>query len=365
MKTYSRRRWERQYEYLAAINPLIKILLPFDKVLLSDLDSIKDDILAATSARIQYTGGFNFDIPSSELQKVVLTELNDYGHSLVLLSDDKFFGGASLKDEVLDEILHCNRDVNLNVEGANYYVRMQSVNSVVVFGSHTFQCKHVSIIYDDGNIEVYLPIEGTRRLFVASHSTPCSKCENKGCINRIRNGEIRLYDSFTDSVIMTPSKPYDMHNVACTVYDKAIAAMQQLGNALMIYNAIKKQNSSSGYKRQTSRSGGCAHAAEGSSIRIVSHSVGNPNEVFIPVSKPASVYEYKGGTHASPVAHSVSGYWRRRSKNDSTMIFVKSFARGGSKSDREKITVGIQKKQTVYKVDGFSEVRRINKDEEN
>lgn len=225
------------------------------------------------------------------------------------------------------------------------------MNSTVRFGSRTFPCKHVSIIYNDGNTEVYVPVVDTPRLFVASHSTPCAKCNNKRCINRINNGSIQLYDSFTDSVIMTPSKPYDMHNAYCAVYDKAITGVYQLGNALMRYNAAKEVQTVSEQKSQHKRSSNSMPVTRENSVRVAVCDTSNPNEVIVPVNKFTSVHEYKGGTHASPVAHSVSGYWRRKSRNDSTMIFVKSFARGGSKADREKINIGIQKKQTVYKVE--------------
>lgn len=105
MKTFSRMHWERQYKYLAAINPLIRVLLPFEKVLLSNLDSIKDDILTATSAKI-HTVGFDASVPSGELQKVVLTELNDYGHSLVILCENETASeGTGFTDELLTTIL--------------------------------------------------------------------------------------------------------------------------------------------------------------------------------------------------------------------------------------------------------------------
>lgn len=58
----------------------------------------------------------------------------------------------------------------------------------------------------------------------------------------------------------------------------------------------------------------------------------------------------KGGKHASPVAHAVSGYWRKRSKYDDTLIFVKSFARGGSQYEKESIRKTLGVKQKVYEI---------------
>ena len=75
------------------------------------------------------------------------------------------------------------------------------------------------------------------------------------------------------------------------------------------------------------------------------------SEYFIKLNRDMmfDLNSVKHGTHASPVCHQVSGYWRRRSKNDSTMIFVNSFARGGTADEKKnlKLATGFTRQKVM------------------
>lgn len=347
MKTFSRKFWENQYNLLASVNPLIKILLTFDKVLTGDLDDIKDEIYRATAVSIHSEDG-SFSI-SSDLMRNVLTELNNYGHSLVLLSDGRTKDDVSLpSEEVLNTILDFNYEVNVNITDSEYLIRLDGNNAVVVFGNKEYVCKHVSIMSDAKNAEVYLPIENTRRMFVASHSTACKGCKSKQCIHNTISGTIRLHDSFRGESIITPSKPYDMHKVTCTLSTDVNTALRDLGSTLLHYKELvavhDEQHVASSVTRRE-----LEHNTPKETVRVVNTNESD-EEILLSVHQYKQAQSCKCGTHSSPVAHSVNGYWRRRSKKDATMIFVKAFARGGSANDRAIINKSIKQKQKVYKV---------------
>ena len=79
------------------------------------------------------------------------------------------------------------------------------------------------------------------------------------------------------------------------------------------------------------------------------------NEYFVQIGSKVAIDmdSVSRGTHATPVCHQVNGYWRKRSRQDPTMIFVKSFARGGTEDQRKnlKIADGFTS-QKVIKLNG-------------
>lgn len=350
MKTFSRKFWEAQYELVSSFNPVIKKFLPFDKILTGDLNDLRDTITTATSIRIFVEGVPQRDIPSPELMRNVLVEINDYGHSLVLLSnkyskDHSYDEKLTITDEQQNAIKSFNRDLIVNVSGVEGFMRMQGNNAFVLFGNHEYECKHISIMTFQVRLEVYLPIENTSRLFVAAHSSLCDKCTIKSCIQP-NTGLITMYWSWDEGLIDTPPKPYDLHNARCKNYTYVMRSLKVLGDTILAYNKAlnaqpkeKERNISNVQKHR-----------EQHDISKVSYERDTTNEIIVPVHHASVVHTSKGGKHHSPVAHSVSGYWRKRSKYDDTLIFVKSFARGGSQDEKENIMKTLGMKQKVYEL---------------
>lgn len=356
MKTFSREQWEKTYDYLSAVNPLIKIMLPFDELLTKDIDELRDNIITATSAKYMVDADTRANIPSNELQRVVLTEINDYGHSLVLATDfNEFDKELSIKkltitDEMRRVVSQQKRDVNLNITGEEYYVRLQGKNAFVTFGSNEYECKHISFIMSNGNMEFYFPIDKSRRVFIAAHSVKCTNCKHKLCIYNASTSSIALYDSLVNDWILTPPKAYDMKNAKCHSAAMAYISLYQLSKALMAYESAlhgRCNNHSSNNSKAISM---CKASKSRDSVKVVMSAEDKVNEVWVNISQVKSGRHTYSSTHASPIAHSVDGYWRRRSKNDPTMIFVKSFARGGSAEERDAINKEIKRKQKVFKV---------------
>lgn len=361
MKTFSREQWEKTYDYLSAINPLVKIMLPFDELLTKDIDELRDNIITATSAKYMVDDNMRSKIPSNELQRVVLTEINDYGHSLVLATDfnefDKELSDRKLviTDEMKQAVFHQKRDVNLNITGEVYYVRLQGKNAFVTFGSNEYECKHISFITSNGNMEFYFPINNSRRVFIAAHSMKCTGCKHKLCIHNASTSSIALHDSLINDWMMTPPKAYDMKNAKCHSAAMAYISLYQLSKALMSYESVLYSKRSNHRENRKSSNGDKPVSADkvstsDDSVKVVMSAEDKVNEVWVNVSQVKSGKHTYSSTHASPVAHSVDGYWRRRSKNDPTMIFVKSFARGGSAEERDIINKEIKHKQKVFKV---------------
>lgn len=348
-KTLSRQLWERQYNYIAMCNPIVKAILPFDDILTKDMSEIKGNLTRATNVTYKdYT--LNSNIPSPELQRVVLSELNSYGHSLVLVDNNSW---SPVEYVITDEMRHAvfseRREVNLNIMHMHFYIRLQGEEAYVTFGNNVYMCKHISVIFEDGNIEYYFPIEGSSRVFVAGHSTMCRACKNKTCIHKATKSGIRLYDSYSMKYVDTPSHAYDLHNTRCETAANAKLCFSVLGKALMSYNEEiqrRRERQSAQPKSRTSCEGDRKHR----SVQVVSTSKESTDEVWVDAQHKVSAVHTTGGTHASPIAHTVNGYWRRRSKKDDTMIFVESFARGGSEEDRKKLATNITTKQKVFRV---------------
>lgn len=356
MKTFSRQNWENQYNYLQSVDPILGALLPFEKVLTADLDSIKDTINEISDVVIM--DEFGRTIIPNELIKVLLTELNDYGHSLVLVGTEMPAPMSSadftLKDDVRQALESCTFDIIYNTADNKSYVKIQGKNAVVTLGNVKYVCKHISMITERANSELYLPIGGnTKRIFIAAHSTPCNDCNKKECI-QCKNGTIELYDSLSNGLVMTPVNPNDWHNAQCHVATVMPILLNSLGEAIIAYNKAmndKRENSASQKLHKVSAFTRESTVEEKPTVRVVTYS-DNYEEIMTPLCKSTvnAVNDGEKGTHASPVAHEVSGYWRRRSKYDDSMIFVKSFARGGSEEEREQLQDHLGQKQKVYKV---------------
>lgn len=126
-------------------------------------------------------------------------------------------------------------------------------------------------------------------------------------------------------------------------------AVVVLGTALKQYREYSTTEDSKRKAASKSREGldsGSRDSKSGSS---------KDNEYFVQIGSKVAIDmdSVSRGTHATPVCHQVNGYWRKRSRQDPTMIFVKSFARGGTEDQRKnlKIADGFTS-QKVIKLNG-------------
>lgn len=349
MKTFSRKYWENQYEIVSAFNPLIRAALPFNDLLTKDLAELQETINRITSFNIQYHG-IDGQAPSQELIQNVLVEINDYGHSLVLLETNQMnTEELHVTKEMKTAIREFKQDVVVNTQDNTSFIRMQGENSVVTFGQREYECKHISYISDKTHTEIYLPIDDDVRVFVAAHSFCCSKCKRKSCIVP-NNGKIQMYWPLNGALIDTPPKPFDIHKSVCSASVLCIFAEYHLGDALLKYKAALNRDSDTDEDTETiiKKANHVSHKSDGV-VEAIQRSK-TFSEIIVPIRPHYSTAKHSTGSHKSPVAHTVNGYWRRRSKNDSTLIFVKSFARGGSSEDKESLRKDMRTKQVVRKL---------------
>lgn len=348
-KTYSRTYWENQYNLLTVYNPLLPAVLPFNDLLTKDLDEVRDTIERISAFNVTHVGMPNVQKLNPELVKNVLAEINDYGHSLVLVESRDTIELNATQDDIMSVITHWDRDVIVNWGDRDYFIRLQGRNSIVTFGNKEYECKHISYISDNKNAELYLPIESTVRLFIASHSSCCKHCKERRCIIP-DNGSIKLYWSLDDGLVDTPPKPYDLHKLNCGIAEPVRATILTLGCVLLGYQEQLNRES----EERTERDSNKTHTAKESGADCVNQAItedDSAEEIIVPVRPHyTAVYAQHSGSHKSPVAHTVNGFWRRRSKNDSTKIFVKSFVRGGSEKDKERLRDSIRTKQVVHKL---------------
>lgn len=348
-KTYSRTYWENQYNLLTVYNPLLPAVLPFNDLLTKDLDEVRDTIERISAFNVTHVGMPNVQKLNPELVKNVLVEINDYGHSLVLVESRDVVKLNATQDDTVSTITCWDRDVIVNWQDKDCFIRLQGKNAVVTFGNKEYECKHISYISDSRHAELYLPIESTTRLFIASHSSCCTNCKGRNCIIP-NNGNIKLYWSLNDGLIDTPSKPYDLHKLNCGIAEVAQDMILTLGCVLLGYQEQLNKES----EEQKERGSGKSHTSKESGADCVNQAItedDSAEEIIVPVRPHyTAVYAQHSGSHKSPVAHTVNGFWRRRSKNDSTKIFVKSFVRGGSEKDKERLRDSIRTKQVVHKL---------------
>lgn len=318
--TASRELFENQYYELCRRNPKLRDVISFEDLLTQDLEDVRERICKAAD--------LDFGV-LPELVKVILSEINEYGHALVLFSHGVAVGGR-ITDEDLAAVMNWHETVFVTTD-KGLFVRMCAEPSEITFGNKVYVCKRITVFTGSSTTDVYLPIEDTRRVFVGGHSTGCQTCKNKTCL-KAKNAGIAVFDCFSGETMHTPPKPYDIHNCDCQPSDLAFVAILWLARVLQEYFRKKSKKKEVG-KRVASTVRGTHTESSGAS------------EVFVSVSAGAGS---RGGHHASPVAHSVRGYYRRRSKYDSTKIYVEPFARGGNKEEREKIVA--RAKQVVVKL---------------
>lgn len=318
--TASRELFESQYYELCRRNPKLRDVISFEDLLTQDLEDVRERICKAVD--------LDFGV-LPELVQVILSEINEYGHALVLFSRGVTVGGR-ITDEDLAVVRNKHETVFVTMD-KGLFVRMCAESSEITFGNKVYVCKRITVFTSNSISDVYLPIEDTRRVFVGGHSTGCKACKNRTCL-KAKNSGISVFDYFSGETRRTPPKPYDVHNCDCGQSDLAFVAILWLARVLQEFSRKKSEK-----KETKERVVGAVHGVHKESS--------GASEIF--VSASAGTVS-RGGHHASPVAHSVRGYYRRRSKYDSTKIYVEPFARGGNKEEREKIVA--RAKQVVVKL---------------
>lgn len=348
MKTYSRELKEQQYDYIAAINPIVKIMLPFDKLLMCDMSEVISIINTASGAKIKDANGKELLTSTQyELIRYSLLETNEYGHSTVLhASRDSI--EILHEDDALSTIVNCNEKIVLNIAGEERYIQLWGGNAEVIMFGKKEACKHVSVVDATGNSEFYITIKGGNKVYTAWHSQECKACKVKSCVRKPSRSSIALPSLEGGGLELTPAKPYELTRNRCGAWNTFYKNAIMLGSVIREYEDRKHGNNNSMVKHD--RNNNSEVQVKNTGISIVQPKQSS-EEVFI---KLHNYYpqdgEYKSGHHNSPTVHTVDGYWRRRSKKDSTLIFVESFARGGTKAERDEISKSMKKKQVVYKV---------------
>lgn len=318
--TASRELFENQYYELCRRNPKLRDVISFEDLLTQDLEDVRERICKAVD--------LDFGV-LPELVKVILSEINEYGHALVIFSHGVTVGGR-ITDEDLAAVRNWHETVFVTTK-KDLFLRMCAEPSEITFGNKVYVCKRITVFSSYSTTDVYLPIEDTRRIFVGGHSTGCNTCKNKTCL-KAKNSGIAVFDYFSGETMRMPPKPYDVHSCDCQQSVLTFMAVWWFARVLQEYSNKKSEKKEAG-KRVASAVRGTHTESSGASEVFVSASAGTVS---------------RGGHHASPVAHSVRGYYRRRSKYDSTKIYVEPFARGGNKEEREKIVA--RAKQVVVKL---------------
>lgn len=320
-KTLSRAEIEERYAQLLAYNPFVAGL-KFNRLLTEPLETLVDEINFITDMSV-VRGGTT--VPK-ELVRRNLQEINEYGHSLVLqYNDDDVKAGKDLSS-VQDVLVGVDQQVVINTAHDMFVVVHRGVDKVT-FGNKVHYCKAVQVFLENGDMMMYLvPLDkGTRRVFAASHCSLCRKCRECGesCIKACSGSKYQYADLETGELMDSLSELYDIHMQRCLTGKLCYKVLALIVTVLEKYEEEFITTS----KKMTSVAGERT-VSKPRAISVVREYDGK--EHFISVKQyRAEKKEWLGGHHRSPVAHEVKGYWRRRSKKDSTLIWVEGFNRGG------------------------------------
>lgn len=346
-KTVSREHYEQIYKVLTLCNPEIKQDLSLAELLTADLDTLREKIMRLSE--ITSSDQLFFRMRGVKPNDLItfMADINWYGHALVLLSDAMIFpkecsGTVCVSDEMRSMIKSFNQDVVITSYDSQEFIQMLAKPNIVTFGNHTYECKNVTLMTPGGYIDFCMPMEDTDVVFMRSLSKCCIDCNNKVC-SRSKNARLREYSPWYQRY-MKCDEPYDFHDVVCNASIFLVFTLYYLGNALLKYKeALNKDPMHREHKASTA-------TVSTPQIKPVMQVLNTADEIIIPVRSKYTSAEQHTGSHKSPAVHEVNGFWRRRSKYDDTKIFIKSFARGGSKEERENLSKDLGTKQVVYKL---------------
>ncbi len=269
-----------------------------------------------------------------------LQNIHDFGDALVLMIDNINTDYVITK-EMLNLFIEQDRDVMVNLKGERYctYLSVNSVNIQFGNSNKSYKCLSVKHISDNVGCNFHIPINvETTRIFMSGCSI-CADC-NKKCIHP-KGSSVSQMNYFYNGIlsIRNCDTIRDIHKSNCEPFELFKRDVMLIYNALLRYKDNSSKSSVKHNKIHTPNSGGTNSCTQ-------SHNAYDNESI---VYKKSEVSEYQGGHHNSPIVHYVDGYWRKKSKKDDTLIFVKGFARGGTEEERKNFDVKL-KKQKVYKV---------------
>ncbi len=351
MKTFSRGWMERLYEGFDHLNPLLGAITNFKSMLNftnKEFDELVDklSVVKVNIARSNNSGKYDLvNVPYWRLR-----DIYEYGHSLVIQGNNSL-DDYELNKTVWKDLIDSNESVCVTCNDCFVFLIAGDCN--VKYNKKYYNCRRLAYVTGNMFYECYFVDTQTYEVILTtSYSYLCSLCwQEYKCTHRGNRGSVEVHND--DSYSYKPDYfPIDIKycrrhkdniaeaiNVLTKNYEEYINLLKKYAEER---NAAKKKigNEEKHKKSET---------VKDRKVDILGND-NNGEEVIIPISKHARAISriHKGGHHASPKCHNVPGYWRRRSKKDSTLIFVKSFVRGGSDEDKEKLKVSGSKKQKVY-----------------
>lgn len=334
--------------------------------------SLKGKCLLVLIGSVSPTQILSFDYEELDYIMHMLFQINLYGHSFVLTAKTpKKLCSEFTKEELVRCLDGIGNDTFVNIEGKSYFIEISGHVEELETANKTYQYRRVS--YSEYNhrlinINFFVPIDNdVSKIFISTKNVHCLfDCPNKVC-HSTRVEEIRCYEYHSNKLgNFVPDRNLreeivDFRTRSCNPQNCCINAIWYsiIPNLIYVmneYNKFTEHNTSSKRKHNTTGVQKCIteqrqydNSTDVSSlISIVEN---DDTETYIPLKrKQSNTGENGGHTHNSPGVHMVNGFWRRRSKNDPTLIFVEPFARGGSAKEREIVNKHLYQKQQVHSI---------------
>ena len=340
MKTFMRRWYERSYNSMTWLLEKYGIT-SFEQL----LSAGPEEMLKVRNALEGITvNGYKGDLIAENL-----LEMNQYGSALKFYVSDDFVADSSLQ-EAFTEIRDFKEGRAVSVTADNHAVVLYKAGVTFKSGKYRYEALRVLVIDGDKYTPVFIPKDDSVRYFVPSYNEVCERCTKKQRIWGSRPSKL-VFEPLVSGCDSSSSKHflYDLHASQCDTAEKVRNAVVVLGTALKQY---REYSTTEDFKRKAA-----SKSREGldSESRDSKSGSSKDNEYFVQIGSKVAIDmdSVSRGTHATPVCHQVNGYWRKRSRQDPTMIFVKSFARGGTEDQRKnlKIADGFTS-QKVIKLNG-------------
>lgn len=333
MKTFARMHYEQVYDML---KPLLKMydITSFDQILTADPRLFKSmyDSMSKTTIN-EYKG--------QVIANNVL-EMNQYGASLKFYVPNDFVCKVTVQ-EALDIIRQSNLSNAVTISLDDAFITLFRTNVSFVYGNQEYVCKQIVYSTKYAMYSFLVPLNNSIRLFVTDYSSGCNKCREARCIKS--NNKVKIsFESHIQGNAPTviEHKVYDAHRSECEIGFLMKKSIVLIGDALKQYteSTVRQKVQGTVSTTMTKDTAGSDKSTDNRS-----------SEYFVKLNRNMmlDLNSVKHGTHASPVCHQVSGYWRKRSKNDSTMIYVNSFARGGSADEKKnlKLATGFTRQKVM------------------
>lgn len=333
MKTFARKHYEQVYDVLKSYLGIYDIT-SIDQILTADPASFRSvyNLMCNTTVN-----GYKGQVIANNI-----LEINQYGSSLKFYVPNDFVCKLTVQ-EALNTIRQSNLSNAVIISLDDAFITLFRTNVSFIYGNQEYVCRRLVYSTERAMYCFFVPLNNSTRLFVTDYSSGCNKCREAHCIQS--GNKVKLFfESYIpgDDFMVVEHEIYDAHRSECELGYLMKRSIVLLGDALRQYDeSIVKL----GTERVTSTIKANSHSENDSSANS------GDREYFVKLNRNMmlDLNSAQHGTHASPVCHQVSGYWRKRSKNDSTMIFVNSFARGGSDEERKnlKLATGFTRQKVM------------------